>query len=237
MLPLAPANVNCPSNAAGPMALSCDAIIFDLDGVLVDSDAVITRRWKRWAEERGIPFEEVEAVQTGRPAIEVIEEVAPHLDPEAEIDRLGDEMAADTEGVEAFDGAKALLDRLPEDRWAIATSGRHRTATARMMHVGLPEPEVFVTADDVEQGKPAPEPYQQAATGLGIDPGRCVVLEDAPAGVASARRAGASVLGVATSTSPNALAAATAVIPHVKALDVRAEEAGLRVDWQHEEQA
>ncbi len=217
------------------MAHSCDAILFDLDGVLVDSEAVVRRQWKRWAEDRGIPFEEVEAVQTGRPAVEVIEEVAPHLDPETEIERLGDERA--TDGLEAFDGAKALLNRLPRDRWAIATSGRHRTATARMAHVGLPEPEVFVTADDVERGKPAPEPYQQAATGLGIDPGRCVVLEDAPAGVASARRAGATVLGVATSQPPDALAAATAVIPHVKALDVRAGDAGLRVDWQHEEEA
>ncbi|WP_263789333.1 HAD family hydrolase [Salinibacter sp.] len=217
------------------MAHSCDAILFDLDGVLVDSEAVVRRQWKRWAEDRGIPFEEVEAVQTGRPAVEVIEEVAPHLDPETEIERLGDERA--TDGLEAFDGAKALLNRLPRDRWAIATSGRHRTATARMAHVGLPEPEVFVTADDVERGKPAPEPYQQAATGLGIDPGRCVVLEDAPAGVASARRAGATVLGVATSQPPDALAAATAVIPHVKALDVRAGDAGLRVDWQHEEGA
>ncbi|WP_208425795.1 MULTISPECIES: HAD family hydrolase [Salinibacter] len=217
------------------MAHSCDAILFDLDGVLVDSEAVVRRQWKRWAEDRGIPFEEVEAVQTGRPAVEVIEEVAPHLDPETEIERLGDERA--TDGLEAFDGAKALLNRLPRDRWAIATSGRRRTATARMAHVGLPEPEVFVTADDVERGKPAPEPYQQAATGLGIDPGRCVVLEDAPAGVASARRAGATVLGVATSQPPDALAAATAVIPHVKALDVRAGDAGLRVDWQHEEGA
>jgi len=217
------------------MAHSCDAILFDLDGVLVDSEAVVRRQWKRWAEDRGIPFEEVEAVQTGRPAVEVIEEVAPHLDPETEIERLGDERA--TDGLEAFDGAKALLNRLPRDRWSIATSGRHRTATARMAHVGLPKPEVFVTADDVERGKPAPEPYQQAATGLGIDPGRCVVLEDAPAGVASARRAGATVLGVATSQPPDALAAATAVIPHVKALDVRAGDAGLRVDWQHEEGA
>ena len=219
------------------MALSCDAIIFDLDGVLIDSDAVIKRRWKRWAEDRGIPFEEVEAVNTGRPAIEVIEEVAPHLDPETEIDRLGDEMATDTEGLEAFDGAKALLNRLPQDRWAIATSGRHHTATSRMAHVRLPEPKVFVTADDVDQGKPDPEPYQQAADRLGVGPDRAVVLEDAPAGVESARRAGALVLGVATSTSPSALAEATAVIPHVSALDVRTEEAGLQVDWESREEA
>jgi len=213
------------------MALSGDAIIFDLDGVLIDSDAVIKRRWKRWAEDRGIPFEEIEAIHTGRPAIEVIEEVAPHLDPEAEIDRLGDEMATDTEGLEAFDGAKTLLNRLPKDQWAIATSGRHRTATSRMRHVGLPEPEVLVTADDVERGKPDPEPYQRAATQLGVDPERCVVLEDAPAGVESARRAGASVLGVATSTPPGALAAATAVLPQVNVLDVRSEKDGVRVTW------
>lgn len=213
------------------MALSCDAIIFDLDGVLIDSDAVIRRRWKRWAEDRGIPFEEIEAIHTGRPAVEVIEEVAPHLDPEAEIERLGDEMATDTDGLEAFDGAKALLNCLPQDRWAIATSGRHHTATSRMAHVGLPEPEVFVTADDVDRGKPAPEPYQRAATQLGIDPERCVVLEDAPAGVESARRAGASVLGVATSKPPDALAAATAVIPRVSAVEVHPEENGIRVEW------
>ena len=213
------------------MALSCDAIIFDLDGVLIDSDAVIKQRWERWAEDRGIPFEEVEAVYSGRPAIEVIEEVAPHLDPEAEIDRLGDEMAADAEGLEAFDGAKALLDRLPEDRWAIATSGRHHTATARMAHVGLPEPEVFVTADDVDRGKPNPEAYQRAADRLGRAPGQCVVLEDAPAGVEAADRAGASVIGVATNQPPDTLAAATAVVPALKALDIHPKDEGLRVDW------
>jgi sugar-phosphatase len=213
------------------MALSCDAIIFDLDGVLIDSDAVIRRRWERWAEDRGIPFEEVEAVYSGRPAIEVIEEVAPHLDPEAEIDRLGDEMAADAEGLEAFDGAKVLLDRLPEDRWAIATSGRHHTATARMTHVGLPEPKVFVTADDVDRGKPNPEAYQRAADQLGRAPGQCVVLEDAPAGVEAADRAGAPVIGVATNQPPDTLAAATAVISEVGALEVHLDDEGLRVDW------
>jgi len=213
------------------MALSCDAIIFDLDGVLIDSDAVIRRRWQRWADERGIPFEDVEAVYSGRPAIEVIEEVAPHLDPEAEIERLGEEMAADADGLEAFDGAKALLRRLPADRWAIATSGRHRTATARMAYVDLPTPEVLVTADDVDRGKPNPEAYQRAADRLGIAPGQCVVLEDAPAGVEAADRAGASVIGVATNQAPDALAAATAVIPEVGALDVHLDDEGLRVDW------
>ncbi|MEF8816243.1 MAG: HAD family hydrolase [Salinibacter sp.] len=213
------------------MALFCDAILFDLDGVLIDSDAVIRRRWKRWADDRGIPFEEVEAVNTGRPAVEVIEEVAPHLDPETEIERLGDEMATDAADLEAFDGAKALLGRLPRGRWAIATSGRHRTATSRMAHVGLPEPEVLVTADDVERGKPAPEPYRRAADQLGIDPGRCVVFEDAPAGVESARRAGASVVGVATSAAPDALVAATAVVPQLNAVEIHPEGEGLRVDW------
>jgi len=216
------------------MALSCDAIIFDLDGVLIDSDAVIRRRWERWANERGIPFEEVEAVYSGRPALEVIEEVAPHLDPEAELDRLGDEMATDVEGLEAFDGATALLNRLPAERWAIATSGRHRTATARMAHVDLPAPKVLVTADDVDQGKPNPEPYQRAANRLGLAPERCVVLEDAPAGVEAADRAGASVIGVATGHPPDALAAAAAVIPEVEALRVQAEDEGLRVDWRRD---
>ncbi|WP_103020766.1 HAD family hydrolase [Salinibacter altiplanensis] len=213
------------------MALSCDAILFDLDGVLVDSEAVVQGRWRRWAEDRDIPFEEVEAVHTGRPAIEVIEEVAPHLDPETEVERLGTEMATDTEELSAFDGAQALLRRLPEDQWAIATSGRHSTATSRLAQVGLPEPKVLVTADDVDRGKPDPEPYRRAAEQLGLDPGRCVVLEDAPAGVEAARRAGASVLGVATAMPPAALEAATAVVPQLNAVAVHSEGEELRVDW------
>lgn len=217
------------------MPLTCKAIIFDLDGVLVDSNAIVERHWRQWAEQRGIPYEEIAAIHHGRPTIEIIREVAPHLDAEAEAEEKEGYEAADTDDLAAFDGAAALVDGLPAARWTIATSGRRRTATRRLAHVGLPLPETLVTADDVECGKPAPDPYLLAAERLGVEPQRCVVFEDAPAGVEAARQAGARVVAVASTNSPDALAAADVVIHRLQ--DVRAEADGngrLRVRWQEE---
>lgn len=214
------------------MPLTCEAVIFDLDGVLVNSDAVIERRWRQWADHHGIPFEEVEAVYHGRPMAEVIEEVAPHLDPEAETNQVGAHMATDFEGLTAFEGAASTIDGLPEDQWAIATSGRHRTATARLNQTNLPRPDTLVTADDVENGKPAPDPYLLAAEGLGLAPDRCLVLEDAPAGVESAQRAGATVIGVTTTNSPDALSAADALIRTIADIQIEPSDTGkLAVQW------
>jgi sugar-phosphatase len=208
------------------MSFSCRALLFDLDGVLVDSEAAVEQRWREWAELRGVPFEEVEAVYHGRPAFEVIREVAPHLDADAETARMSDTIAAAPEKLRAFDGARALLERLPEGRWTIATSGRRRTATNRLSHVGLPVPDAMITADDVEHGKPHPQSYRLAAERLGVAPENCVVLEDAPAGVEAGRRAGARVVGVATASPPEALSAADAVVPHVGAVDVEVGDDG-----------
>lgn len=201
-------------------ALTGQALIFDLDGVLVDSNAIVERHWRRWAEQRGIPYEKIAAVHHGRPTIEVIEEVAPHLDAAAEAEKKEGQAATDTEGLTAFDGAAALIRALPEGRWTIATSGRRRTATSRLAHVGLPQPETLVTADDIEHGKPAPDPYLLAAQRLGIDPQRCIVFEDAPAGVEAARSAGARVVAVASTNAPEALSAADVVVDRLA--DVRA---------------
>lgn len=204
------------------MPFSCRALLFDLDGVLVDSEAAVRQRWRQWAELRNVPFEEVEAVYHGRPAFEVIQEVAPHLDADAETDRMSDTIAAAPEKLRAFEGTRTLLDRLPDGRWTIATSGRRRTATNRLSHVGLPIPHTLVTADDVEHGKPHPQSYRLAAERLGVAPEHCVVLEDAPAGVEAGRRAGAPVIGVATASPLEALSAADAVVRSVEdvAVDV-----------------
>lgn len=207
------------------MPVFCDAILFDLDGVLVDSEAATEDRWRYWAESRDIPFEDVEAVYHGRPMEEVIREVAPHLDAEAETEKMSDVMTAAPEKLRAFDGAKTLLDRLPEERWTIATSGRYRTATNRLSHVGLPIPDEIVTADDIDNGKPAPDSYLLAAERLGVDPSDCVVLEDAPAGVEGALQAGAFVIGVATMIDPAALSAADAVLRRIGDLRVDVDEA------------
>jgi sugar-phosphatase len=208
------------------MSLSCTAVLFDLDGVLIDSDAAIEQRWRQWAEERNVPFEEVEAIYHGRPMVEVIEEVAPHLDAQRESNRMRDVMTAAPEAVRAFDGAGALLEGLPPGRWAIATSGRRRTATNRLDHVDLPVPNVFITADDVERGKPAPDAYELAAERLSVSPSDCVVFEDASYGVTAGRRAGAYVIGVATTSDAEALADADVVIPSLAAVDIELDKQG-----------
>lgn len=212
------------------MEFVCHAIVFDLDGVLVDSRALIERHWRRWAAEHDIPFEEIEEVSHGRSSADVIREVAPHLDAEEEARRKRDREATDTEGLRTFNGAEGLLQSLPKDRWTIATSGTRKTATARLEDAGLPQPDTLVTADDVDAGKPNPDPYLLAARRLDVDPVQSLVLEDAPVGVTAARRAGAHVIGVAATSPADSLSAADTVIQRLTDLAVEpAEDGTLRI--------
>lgn len=206
------------------MDFGCTALLFDLDGVLVDSRTLIERHWRRWAVEHDIPFEEVEAVYHGRPSAEVIRTVAPHLDAEAEAQRKQNRQTRDLDGLTAFDGAASLLRSLPDEQWTIATSGTRQTATARLSHVGLPQPDTLVTADDVDEGKPAPDPYRLAAQRLEVPPEQCLVLEDAPVGITAAKRARAQVIGVAATSPAASLSDADAVIEHLSDLSVAPTE-------------
>jgi sugar-phosphatase len=124
-----------------------------------------------------------------------------------------------------------LLAGLPRGRWAIATSGTRRTATIRLAHVGVVPPNVLVTADDVVTGKPSPEPYLLAAKRLGVEPTRCVVVEDAPAGIASARAAGARVVGVTSTNSADALAGADIIVDRLADLRAVAASGALVISW------
>jgi mannitol-1-/sugar-/sorbitol-6-phosphatase len=174
------------------------AVIFDLDGVLVDSTAVVERAWRRWSEKHGVDAEALLAVAHGRPSREVIAEFAPHLDAQAESDWLDASEYEDATGLAPVPGAAACVAAVQDRPWAIATSGGRTLARGRLEDAGLPVPDVLVTADDVRNGKPDPEPYLRAAEGLGVAPADCVVVEDAPAGVTAARRAGARVIAVTT---------------------------------------
>jgi sugar-phosphatase len=213
------------------MSFICDAVIFDNDGVLVDSNAIAERHLRVWTQRHGLPFEPFAAIHHGRQTIDTIRLAAPQLDAAAEALALETEEANDKEGLVAFAGAQRLVSALPEGRWAIATSGTRRTATMRIVHVGLPLPRVLITADDVVKGKPAPDPYRLAAKGLGLDPTRCVVIEDASAGIASARAAGARVIAVASTSSPAALADADVIVARLDDLEIDVLEQGLRISW------
>jgi sugar-phosphatase len=196
------------------------AIVFDLDGVLVDSYAVVERAWRRWANESGLDEDAVAAVVHGRPGRDVIRELAPHRDVEADLARV-DAWEADLDGVVVVPGARACLQIAQQGSWAIVTSGSRTVATRRLEAFDLPTPDILVTADDVTRGKPDPQPYDRARRQLGIAPQHCTVIEDTPAGVAAARAAGMTVLAVATTHAPATLVQADEVLPDMTAVAQR----------------
>jgi len=186
-----------PPGPGTPRDLPAEAVLFDCDGVLVDSDASVVAAWSRWSRDLGLDPDEVVPQVHGRRAADTVEALvaAPERAAARErIDRYELDAAAE---VTAVPGAAALTAALPAGRWAVVTSGTRALATARLAAAGVPAPAVVVTADDVQAGKPAPDGYRLAAGRLGVDVARCVVVEDAASGVAAARAAGvAAVVGV-----------------------------------------
>lgn len=200
--------------------LECDAILFDLDGVLIDSTSCITRHWEDWAGQHGLEMAAVMQVAHGLRTVETMRLVAPHLNAEKEAERFTAVEVVDTDGVVPIEGAFQLLNGLPEDAWAIVTSGGDELAIARLKRAGLPIPRILVTGDDVRQGKPVPEPYLVGAERLGAAVERCVVVEDAPAGVEAARAAGMQVIGITTTHSREELFRAAVIIERLSVLRI-----------------
>jgi sugar-phosphatase len=191
---------------------SCSAILFDLDGVLIDSTRSVSRQWHMWAVENAIDPETVLAFAHGVRSIEVIRQLAPHLDAVAETIRLEKREAEDTDGVAVMPGAAELLRAIPLDRWCVVTSGTRHLATSRLRLGNLPLPEVLVSADEVVNGKPDPEPYLKGAQLLGMNPEECLVIEDAPAGIRSAHAGGMKVIAITSTFPADELQEADAVI-------------------------
>jgi mannitol-1-/sugar-/sorbitol-6-phosphatase len=192
--------------------IRCGAILFDLDGVLMDSRVAVERAWERWATGHGIDPIAVLAQAHGRRTIDTIRAIAPLLDIEAEARLLEVAESVDFDGVTTLPGAAELLEALPAGSWTVVTSGTRALATGRLAHGGLPIPEQLITADDVERGKPDPQPYLAGAAALGIDSADCLVIEDAPAGIEAGKAARMTVLAVATTFEARALAAADYVV-------------------------
>jgi mannitol-1-/sugar-/sorbitol-6-phosphatase len=178
--------------------LQCNALLFDLDGVLIDSTPAVARVWHRWALEHGFDPERVVKIAHGRPSRTTIHELLPSADIDRE-DRGVEQMEIeDLEGVVPLPGTRRLLDSLPPDRWAIATSCTRPLAEVRLRAAGLDIPKTMITSSDVRRGKPDPEPYLKAAATLNYSPSDCVVIEDAPAGILSGKNAGARVIAFPT---------------------------------------
>jgi sugar-phosphatase len=210
--------------------LEAAAVLLDLDGVLVDSTEGVERRWRAFAVAHGLDSDEVLPVIHGRRAVDTIRALAPHLPAEELAAQLLHEETEQVDGDRPLPGAVELLAALPPERMAIVTSCDLALATARLGATGLPVPATLVTADDVAVGKPDPTGYLTGAARLGADPAACVVVEDAPAGIAAAGRAGMRCIAFATTHAPDRLTAATIRVKDATALTVTPTATGLTIE-------
>jgi mannitol-1-/sugar-/sorbitol-6-phosphatase len=207
--------------------LHCKAILFDMDGTLLDSSAVIERAWRWWTAKHSIPLEPVMAVQQGRPNKEVLRQFGPQLDIDQESNQFLKFEENDVEGIVPMPGALDAVKVAQQGPWAIVTSADRSLAEVRLKATNIPVPDVFITADAIHHGKPNPECYLLAAQALGVYPVDCVVFEDAVAGVAAGKAAGMRVVGVLTSLTKKELSAADLWIHDFRDVKISRTEAGL----------
>jgi sugar-phosphatase len=204
-----------------PTSFTVRAVLFDMDGTLIDSTHAVDRSWAAWERLWHVRLG-LRASSLGQPARDIVAARVPAADAEAafrDIERLE---VADTDGVVVLPGVRELLRAIPADRWAVATSCTAPLAAARLAAAGI-EPPVLVTSSDTALGKPDPAPYLAAAARLGVAPEECLVVEDAVAGVQAGRAAGCATLGVLGSV-PGATLGADAIVPDLTA--VRVERVG-----------
>lgn len=185
--------------------ISCSALLFDLDGVLIDSTPAVERVWRRWAVEHGFDPGEVIHRAHGRPSIVTIREYLPDRNHDAENRIVENSEIADLEGVVPLPGALELLTGLPPERWTIVTSCTRPLAEVRIRVAGLPVPKFIVTSSDVKHGKPHPEPYLAGASILGFPASTCVVFEDVPAGIRAGKSAEMKVVAIRSTAAESDL--------------------------------
>jgi sugar-phosphatase len=178
--------------------IRCSGVLFDLDGVLIDSTPAVTRVWRQWALERGFDPDEVVERAHGRPSLTTVREYLPNADHAAENREIERREMQDVDEIITLPGARELLLQLPANRWTIATSCTRSLAEVRLRAANLPVPERIVTSTDVTMGKPHPEPFLKAAARLGFPSSDCIVVEDVPAGIRAGKAAGARVIAFRT---------------------------------------
>ncbi|WP_049051740.1 sugar phosphatase [Klebsiella aerogenes] len=211
--------------------MQCKGFLFDLDGTLVDSLPVVERSWCKWGDRFGIPHDEILGFIHGKQAITSIRHFMPgrsEEDIQAEFRFLEQIEATDIDGIVALPGALNLLNTLNEAGipWAIVTSGSIPVAHARHRAAGLPMPKVFVTAEQVKKGKPAPDAYLLGAELLGIPAQQCAVVEDAPAGLLSGLAAGCRTIAVNVPADAPRLDEADLVLTTLESLRIERQADG-----------
>jgi sugar-phosphatase len=209
------------------VSVQTQGMLFDMDGVLISSIGSVIRCWRRWAAIYGVPNADTYEVPHGMRAIEIVKALRPDIDPQEGLRVIEDMEIDDTEGLTVLPGVKKLLEGLPPERWAIVTSATSRLLLGRLKVAGLPIPTRIISADDVERGKPDPEPYRRGAELLGFKPEDCIVVEDAPSGVGAGIAAGCRVLGVLGTHSVDEMGQATWVAQSLDTVTVTSSGDGL----------
>jgi mannitol-1-/sugar-/sorbitol-6-phosphatase len=206
--------------------VQCAALLFDLDGVLINSTPAVARVWRQWAIEHGFNPEEVVSRAHGRPSLTTVTEYLPQADHQKENREVERREIADLQGVVPLPGSLDLLASLPADRWTIVTSCTRALAEVRIKAAGLPLPKKMITSNDITRGKPDPEPYLKGANVLGFPPAACIVFEDVPAGVRAGRSAGSKVIAFTTTVRDSVLCDAGANWILRNCSDVRVDSYG-----------
>lgn len=208
----------------------CKAILFDLDGVLVDSTECVERTWRSWAARLGLNGDDVIGLAHGRPTADTVRLFAPHLNVEEEAAALEAGEATNSDGIYEISGARELLESLPPGSWAVVTSGTRSLAEFRLKRTGLPVPSVLICAGEIKRGKPHPEGYLTAAAQLGLSADECVVMEDAPLGIEAARAAQMRVIAIASTYPGHELTAADAVVNRLTDLGISQKAGEIQIE-------
>ncbi len=206
---------------SSPVTVTCQGVLFDMDGILISSIGSVERSWTRWARMRGVDPDYALSVIHGRRTIDSVRALRPDLDDEAETNIIEDLEIEDTDGLVVLPGVCDLIERLPRGCWTVVTSATDRLARVRLATGGIPVPGRLVSADNVHEGKPSPAPYLAGAELLGVAPADCVVFEDSASGVASGRAAGCTVIATTFSHRSEHLEDADYIVPDLTGIAVQ----------------
>jgi mannitol-1-/sugar-/sorbitol-6-phosphatase len=214
-----------------PVRIHCQGILFDMDGILISSIDSVVRSWTRWAQMRDVDPAYAVELAHGRRAIETVALLRPDLDSTEELRVIEDIEVADGLGLSVLPGVEKLIGSLPSDRWTVVTSATERLARARLAQAGLPVPARMITADQVEKGKPQPDPYLAGAALLGLAPETCVVFEDSSSGVQAGHAAGCTVVGTTFSHEAESLGAADYLVADLAGVKVSRGGDGIYLEF------
>jgi mannitol-1-/sugar-/sorbitol-6-phosphatase len=217
------------SISSSPVTVTCNGVLFDMDGILISSIGSVERSWTKWCAMRGVDPAHAISVIHGRRAIDSLRAIRPDLDAEKELEILEEFEVEDVDDVVVLPGVRELLNSLPHDRWTVVTSATERLAKVRLKAAGLPAPDEFIYGETVTEGKPHPAPFLAGAKLLGFAPEECVVFEDSESGVAAGKAAGCTVIATLFTHDAEGLEEADYIVRDLTGLASVAVDGGLEL--------